>query len=68
MSNTTLEAGYYWVLPLGSGTWQIARYYTDGGFQLTGDNKVYRWENMGQIGEKVPSNYELYEKSKIRTA
>lgn len=59
-----MQSGYYWVLLLGSGMWQIARYYDDGTFQLTGDPKSYHWENMGQIGEHIPGNYELYERNK----
>lgn len=59
---SNLESGYYWVLLLNSGMWQVAKYYKETGiFYLINDLKEYRWENFGQIGEKIPSNYTLYE-------
>lgn len=59
---TKMAPGYYWILLLSSGVWQIAKYYDDGTFQLIGETKQYRWENIGQVGERVPSNYELKQK------
>lgn len=60
MKHDNRQDGYYWVLLLNSGIWQIAKYVkSQSCFLLINDTKQYYWEHMGQIGNKIPSNYEL---------
>lgn len=51
---------FYWVLVLDNGIWLPAKYMGDKSFSVFGYTDTVNYHQLGQIGNRIPSNEEMH--------